>query len=352
MVCSDEPELGLPSVHRASFPRAGDELKANCEVNVVSLEEIEIDPITIQTLAPFKITVALKGKPVQNATVRYLDPEDRGLASSIRQARIEANTLQTSADGTVEFTPSRPLSLKSAVEANWIFNGKEYFGTVAFSQSDIEANEIRVDLAENMTIEGRVTLNGKPWPNVSVRISQDWMGGLKYDLFSKIVETDDAGKYQLSVPSGSKYDAFIAQLPDGGSPPRYGRSIPSQSSKHTVEDFTFFDHQSEIAGQVVDSSGNPVAGIQVTLKDGNESSTWRGHQDRSQFETDQSGRFHLRNIPEGVHDLHVYRIQSGRLSTTLHVSKVPAGELNLRIELNAGTTSQPKRLQPKEIRDQ
>jgi hypothetical protein len=349
---SDQSGIDLPaisSLHRIDPARDNIKDWIHREVEVSSYDPIELEPLVIGRLSSVKLVVTINGTPVSGAK---LVVRQRNTQTGQEQVVLSAE------DGTAEFVPSSKPDSDAVIEASWSDGQRGYFGSAKLQTvSDKPNNLLQIELKEGLLIEGRVTLDGQPWENVSLSVSERTPVAGSFGAHTssnpRFVQTDDQGIYRVSVSADKNYSILIRSLPGGSGSLHVGKTVNSQSGKVRVADFAISTHRQEIAGVVVDQSGNPLVGAQVRIS-GNESEFWHRHREKSQFETDDKGRFHLRHLPEGNHDLLVLSpSQSGTREARIQTIKgFQAGNLNVRIELNTGKTSEPRRLQAKQIRDQ
>ncbi len=300
-----------------------------------------------------------EASPQWGATVSLYDIRTSRSRGTSLQWRESLGPSQTSnALGRVSIAPlgGQP-SGQAFAEAYSTAGDRGYFGMAPLSH--VKNNALHIVLEKQGLLAGRVLRDGQPWPGVRVSIGEsrrqtnpDGSATGGYTTSNHRQATTDAqGVYRLALPARKDYNVSIQSLPDGSQTPSVGRTAHVIATQKTlVKDFNIVAGSEQIAGVVTDAAGNPVAGVRVQISS-SKSSFWHRHRENSQPETNASGRFVLRNIPAGTHDLLVFGPRRDGASRTYTRLAAQAGKRDLRIVIDSRPVPALPRLVPQEIRD-
>jgi Carboxypeptidase regulatory-like domain len=231
----------------------------------------------------------------------------------------------------------------STVEVRLASKGGAFLGNTKLANA--KDGVLAVKLERVWLVQGRILLDGKPVDGATVTIGeskttpQNLPGGKTvYGMTTsneQIASTDAEGWYRVAVKTNSAYNVSIRSLPGDLQSPGIGR-IPGLMADKVLQadDFNLTEGFEEIAGVVVDGQGNPVVGANVyaSYRD-NRSQLWYRHKASSKLTTDLWGRFHLKKVPEGIHQLRVFPPSvDGKRSKDVTVEAF-TGDLEMRITL-------------------
>ena len=370
VVGTNEPGFALPRRH--DVYSANDEKAASLQphkyVDVSDGQPRDLEPWVVPRVKPRRVVVSLPdGRPAVGATAMLKDKQAWKNTSGngrSRPPRIldRSDPTLTDESGLAELIPTGLVSEDGFVQAKYHVGATAYEGELPWSQAS--GGVLRLELRPAWIVEGRVLVDGKGVAGAKVSIGQSTsqsrtVNGRTFQamMVTNHVQsvTDDDGWYRTAVPQGHRYSVSLQSMPGQDRGPGIGYGAVDQGNgRLRVKDFSFSTHAGEIAGVVVDSGGNAVPGcyVQVRRSFGAEPGFWLGHQTDSQFETDRSGRFHLRGVPDGKHQLSIRgpRGADGRRGASSTVTAV-AGDVQMKITLvlASDASAEPPRLLPQRI---
>jgi protocatechuate 3,4-dioxygenase beta subunit len=173
--------------------------------------------------------------------------------------------------------------------------------------------DLDVTLETGVTLAGRVLRAGRPQAGVQMLLYRNRpKEAHTYNVYAE--ETTDAeGRYAIAgMAPGDRY-YFQINTADGATDPGwryqspYVKTIPATSGVLHLPDVQLVKRDQVLEGVVVDRQGHPVAGVRVSamLPDGSSLVSSGGY--RSSLETNEEGRFELRDLPDEPLELMAYR---------------------------------------------
>ncbi|MEY4829143.1 MAG: hypothetical protein RLZZ562_939 [Planctomycetota bacterium] len=280
-----------------------------------SAKDVQI--VADQPIAPIEITVesggAIEGdvtgalqRPLADAVIAAFSMQSGTLRSATTDKRGHY-VIDGLAQGQYVVFKSRMDERADNIPLELMSNMR--LKTIAVKQGKTSRLDIADESDDGVRVFGVVREGGAPVPRALVTmLGQDRDGLLGMGVRANAARED--GRYELV---GIKPGTYVAQIS------RFqGRPVQTSMTIEVPEGQTDFRldldlPSSEVSGRVVDSSGNPVAGIQVSLGSDQGAS---GLQDGligmiaqgglSQGRTDENGEFRMRSVSAGT-----YRLRAG-----------------------------------------
>jgi beta-lactamase regulating signal transducer with metallopeptidase domain/uncharacterized GH25 family protein len=339
-----------------------------------------LDDIQLDSLPKQKIQVLLPGgKPASNAEIDVHDSriDRRSLSTMASQASNSRTVLtpisypvQTDADGQAEVILSQPLSEDSVITVSYNHDGTP----LNFKRpiTEVSPDVLRIELGGTRKVSGRVLKNGTPVEGAEVALKENQLqtnasgaptGMVSMQNLRNVPPaiTDKEGRYSFQVDSTGDYSVSLEKLPgfpksrvDANGRPSISfycsKRVPRDAE--SIVDLSLLEGKEEIAGRVVDSTGEPVQGVVVGIlsRSGSSTQSWVGYNTASQSISDEKGRFHLRKVPEGKYTLTAYKRpipgQSVRSSRRLEVA---TGSQDIVIVFDEDNPPETKRLEAKKV---
>ncbi len=329
LVGCDEPGFALPTTRALRDTSRQSKDSPRCSVDVSDGMGRELEPIVVSRVPELRILVVdATGEPAVGATVAIKDvvpliaPGAAQVQAAVRllPKRYEAISLvaETDGQGGVVLTPTGAPSESAIAEAKGVVGTRASRGQAKLTVA--VDGVLTVVLQADWLLEGRVLRQGAPVAGANVSISEFQAvgrGGFASRPIEKAI-TDTLGWYRASVPSDGPYRVSVLSTPGFGVSPQ-GRVYSAEKvaeGKLRVKDIEHVDYvegTGEIAGTVIGSDGKPVSDVRVQMS--TPTTHWVGHAEASQSQTDADGRFHLKKIPPGSYQLHVYPKEPDRGAT-------------------------------------
>ena len=280
-----------------------------------SAKDVQI--VADQPIAPIEITVdaggsiegdvtGMLGRPLPDAVIAAFSMQSGTLRSATTDKRGHF-VVDGLAQGQYVVFKSRMDERADNIPLELMSNMR--LKTVAVKAGKVSRLDIADESEDGVRVFGMVRENGAAVPRALVTM----LGQDRDGLLGMGVRADaagDDGRYELT---GIKPGSYVAQIS------RFqGRPVQTSIQIEIPEGQTDFRldldlPSSEVSGRVLDSSGNPVSGIQVSLGSDQGSS---GLEDGlvamiaqgglSQARTDQNGEFRMRSVSAGT-----YRLRAG-----------------------------------------
>ncbi len=209
----------------------------------------------------------------------------------------------TDEPGAAEPWPQGALTNEAVAEAEIALDGQGYDVSVPVTRA-IDGT-LTVMSRSGSILEGRVLIDGRPVAGATIFTARR-IGEASFSNRQQAVSDED-GWYRVVFTRDMKI--WIRGLTFPGQRSRVGPAyeVTPGASRRIRRDFEFLHGGHEIAGRVIDQHGNNITGARVEVLGTGDSSPhyWLGHRTDSQFETDDSGQFHLRKVPAGTYRLSV-----------------------------------------------
>jgi protocatechuate 3,4-dioxygenase beta subunit len=287
---------GIPELSKATTVA----VKAGEEVSSV---DIPLRPVNVFSLRG-KVHNTV-GKNSEIGVFLELVPKNSGLL----WGRFDTeNTFPKNKEGSFEFSEVLPGSYILMLQ--WSDEGKTYRARQDIEVGNADVEGVSLTIAPGMTINGRVTWEGKPSierDEFEVYVSGADGSDARYGGESAKVAPDGTfsltnvseGNYRLE-PYGESPDCFLKAV-------RYGSSnvledgFKAQRGSDASLEVTISSRGARVKGSVVDADGLPAAGVWVVLVPD------EAHRNQrrlfKQKTTDQYGHFELRGIAPGDYKL-------------------------------------------------
>ncbi|HEY1379398.1 MAG TPA: carboxypeptidase regulatory-like domain-containing protein, partial [Gemmataceae bacterium] len=176
-------------------------------------------------------------------------------------------------------------------------------------------------LDPGVTLSGRVLHDGKPRAGVVMKLVRSIpLGDGRSARSSECGEctTDVDGRYRVGgLKAGDRY-FFMIEDPAGMADPGwhyqspYIQTLRPGADEVKLPDVKLMSRAQTLRGVVVDPQGKPVAGLTVSARLGNGQSLSRPQTGPPPWtETDERGRFELRQLPDQPLELMIYRRSPG-----------------------------------------
>ncbi len=225
-------------------------------------------------------------------------------------------------------------------------------------QVPVKANGelISVILKREGILKGRVLVNDEPVQGavVSIRDSRPRLIRMENETVSmnrtKLLQRPPTHKVTTHLVLQTKSTQFVDFYPGFASPLPLLSSIARQQSDgvYVAPDINLKTYSESATGTVIDVDGQPIEGAEIGIGWFDDTAnSWIGFRDQSQLRTDAEGRFALKNIPPGMHEISVNINKDGHWTNAMH--KIQAGDRNIRINLNYKPLPPMKRLEPKSV---
>lgn len=365
---TSQPGYDLPAhrLSRLSEKEAGRSLHRDIEID--SVERVDLGPIVVPRSQTYQVIASLPdGSPAVGATAMIRDEVARNpnAPEPYRQVPevVEKSLPQaTNSLGRVTLIPQGLLSEKAFVDVKYIDGEAAFNGNIKLNTAS--DGVINLVLDASSIVEGRVLLDGAPVAGARVQVSQSTpaqrtINGMTMTFFTasenQFVVTDSQGVYRAALPTGKQCHVSLSKVPNVSINSGIGYGArPAADGKLRVQDFELIRGDQEIAGLVVDSSGDPIVKARVEIRrDQNVTpSFWVDHESESQPLTDSRGRFHLKHVPRGTYQLSVRaeRVEGApRAERVSTIVPAVAGQMDLEVTLNVPITTEIPRLVPKRI---
>ncbi|MEM7479099.1 MAG: carboxypeptidase-like regulatory domain-containing protein [Planctomycetota bacterium] len=352
-VTSDVPGFKLASTQEGRT--LGDEVPADWPQQSVELssedagKQIELAPLVVERNASVQVQVLLPdGERSKSGTVRITD---KSLREGFPDEDISSETLLDES-GRASMLLTRIASNDAAAVVRVETEDAVYFGQEKLSNA-AEDGVLKVPLEEGLLLRGKVLLNEKPAEDAVVVISKtepmNERGGFRSSPIGR-VETGENGEYSTVVPPSSRYMAMVGSIP--GLNEFFTSGYTLQPGESEFRTFDYRTGSEEIHGVVQDSNRKPLPGVSVSV-----SVNYRkgdrfilaGWKEASQKDTDEQGKFVLRNLPKGEFEIRAYKREAGTSLTSAVTAE--AGDKNVKIFLRTGVAKPTPRLQVKSISD-
>jgi beta-lactamase regulating signal transducer with metallopeptidase domain/protocatechuate 3,4-dioxygenase beta subunit len=298
----------------------------------------KLEPVVIAKALPLVVTATLPGGTSAKGAEVIVKEEGRS------PDPIESEeTVRTGQDGTATLIFRGSPSDTSTVEVRLASKVGAFLGNAKLASAKDGVLALRLDRV--WLVQGRILLDGNPVEGATVTIGESKTtpqklpgGATVYGMTTsneQIASTDAEGWYRIAAKTNGAYNVSIRSLPGDPQRPGIGH-IPGLMSDKVLQadDFNLTEGFEEIAGVVVDGQGNPVVGAEVyaSFRD-NRSQLWYRHKASSKLTTDLWGRFHLKKVPEGIHQLRVSTpsVDGKRLKDV--TVEAFSGDLEMRITL-------------------
>ena len=193
-----------------------------------------------------------RGKPAAGVKMSMYSYQTGSLAS------------QTDSNGRYEFTWQKRLSNE---ETEWLVARDLSSGSVAFHQIDENTTNLDLTLQEGMTISVRVSdTDGLRLTNATASVSLRF-GTRGFGVDSQPFTTDERGQLRITaLPRGERYLVQI-QAP-GHTSSRFQQIEADETKTKSLElpPVVLTPMDRDVAGQVLDADGKPVAGTTVQVQ--------------------------------------------------------------------------------------
>ena len=278
-------------------------------------------PASIQTFKVDRVNqlnvrvVDGEGQAIEGAVVTAFHMVSRSPKMPMKRQSSLSEPSRTGSDGTGTLLPTADHWEGGEVRAQKEIEGVTWYG----SQSAVSgvAAPITVTVKKAWRITGRVTVDGKPAPNVQVMLGRRLnTGGNAFGMYTSkhtgIATTDIKGEYEFSAAPNETYRVSVIRSPlDGKRSPRGLFPKLIGDGELRVPDFDFTSEAQKLAlgtikGTLRDLEGKPIINAQVSFNQyvgqRNDRSVMNANPVKP-VKTDNEGRFELKGLRSGgLHD--------------------------------------------------
>lgn len=271
---------------------------------------------------PAAVTLLVSRGLVIRGTVR--DPAGKPVAGALVFSRTFAQPVysavtRTSADGRFElagFSPQTGPFVGIASDTGTFRTTIEASEDHALDRPRIK--DLDIPFVPAVAVTGRVLHKGKPRAGVVMKLFSD-LGTTVGRFEIGAVKSNPNGSYRIGgLKAGDVYSLEVGDA-NGMDDPAWQHSrtrlnkVPVGQSELRLADLNLIGFNQTLRGTVVDSQGRPVAGAMVSAMLANGPPLRRRALDSppSSTETDEQGRFTLRNLPDEPLQLITHRTPPG-----------------------------------------
>lgn len=298
----------------SEFAKANPVPAVKRSLSVEAGKEHEVETVIVQRYAARIVQVFLpSGDVAEKATLQIIDLKQR--------VHFRQQALVTDGDGLATVIPHRDGE-GLMIDAEYVVRGKSYSGTVKFIETDADSDQpVKIILVEDYIVAGRVLIDGQPVAGAVIQVDarQPEMegratGDIRWRTSSRQrrATTGNDGRWLVWMRPASMYSASLLNAADIDRMPAIVPIAKKvEDGLFIVKDYEFSRGDGVIAGQLLNAEGTPIVGAWVSMADEMQAEFWDRHHTESERRTDINGRFVLRGLPRGKHQLEVTIGKSG-----------------------------------------
>ena len=282
--------------------------------------------IVVPRVPPIECLVTFAdGKPALGASVVIKDNRDQSSFGWGGMAEI-SDVAQADNQGRVRLRSRKPTE-KAVVTTKLRFGKETYENEFNLKKSQDPSGLVKVVVPQPVQLTGRVLRNGQPVFGAIVRIGQrDAVPGHGQEIE---IATNEDGLYQLYV-TPNDYVVYLLSLPNHRGGWAGSKAVQRVNDAYQAGDIEINFPLEELAGQLVDQGGKPIAEARILAVPLNPNAPF--FPDSSVVSSDKNGNFKFPKLLQGEYDLKI-KLRNGAIIESINQRLTPGRDVSVKVAI-------------------